>query len=343
MRHPWANIALLILLAVQLFTGFWGLTSGAAPTYWVLWLHGIGAYALVLLLFWKGSIILHVFRRRPRWNTPRRAFVVMAGLLLGILATGLAWTIAGPQYVAGFSFMTVHAVLALGLVGLLAWHVVARRFIFRVAPARDRRAVLRLLGVSLAGAAVWGAGRAATQRLGLPAAARRFTGSYETGSQTGVFPVVAWLFDNPAPADLAAWRLTVDGAVAQPLVLSYAQLTALPQAALTATLDCTGGWYSEQVWTGVPLVHLLDAAGISSRAQSITVAAVTGYERRFPLAAARGYLLATQVAGGPLSHGHGAPLRLVAPGERGYNWVKWVAHVTVNESPAIWQPPLPLQ
>jgi hypothetical protein len=50
--------------------------------------------------------------------------------------------------------MTIHAVLAMGLVGLLARHVIARRFIFRVKPARDRRAFLRLLGISLAGAAV---------------------------------------------------------------------------------------------------------------------------------------------------------------------------------------------
>jgi DMSO/TMAO reductase YedYZ molybdopterin-dependent catalytic subunit len=54
-------------------------------------------------------------------------------------------------------------------------------------------------------------------------------------------------------------------------------------------------------------------------------------------------LLALDVAGRPLSHGHGAPARLVVPDHRGFDWVKWVVRVTVNDSGDFWQPPLPLQ
>jgi DMSO/TMAO reductase YedYZ molybdopterin-dependent catalytic subunit len=32
----------------------------------------------------------------------------------------------------------------------------------------------------------------------------------------------------------------------------------------------------------------------------------------------------------PLSAGHGYPVRLVAPGRRGYQWVKWVTHIEVS-------------
>ena len=32
----------------------------------------------------------------------------------------------------------------------------------------------------------------------------------------------------------------------------------------------------------------------------------------------------------PLSHEHGAPVRLVAPGRRGFQWVKWVTHVELH-------------
>jgi DMSO/TMAO reductase YedYZ molybdopterin-dependent catalytic subunit len=49
------------------------------------------------------------------------------------------------------------------------------------------------------------------------------------------------------------------------------------------------------------------------------------------------------VAGAPLSPGHGAPVRLVAPGRRGFWWVKWVESVTVEPEPAWWQPPFPVQ
>ena len=84
------------------------------------------------------------------------------------------------------------------------------------------------------------------------------------------------------------------------------------------------------------------AAGADRRAASVRVVGVTGYARRFSLDRARHLLLATHVAGEPLDHGHGAPLRLVVPGRRGFDWVKWVVAVEVDDTPAWWQPPLPL-
>ena len=59
----------------------------------------------------------------------------------------------------------------------------------------------------------------------------------------------------------------------------------------------------------------------------------TGYRWSFGLADARGLLLATHVGDEPLTHGHGAPCRLVAPGRRGFQWVKWVERIEVHEDP----------
>ncbi|GIK55427.1 MAG: molybdopterin-dependent oxidoreductase [Chloroflexi bacterium] len=39
----------------------------------------------------------------------------------------------------------------------------------------------------------------------------------------------------------------------------------------------------------------------------------------------------------------GVPVRLVVPHRRGYDWVKWVTHIHVNTTSAIWQSPLPLR
>ena len=71
MRYPWVNSALLVLLVAQLLTGFFGLISGAPPFAWVLWLHGIVGYAILVIFVWKGQIILAVVRRRP--TEPDRA------------------------------------------------------------------------------------------------------------------------------------------------------------------------------------------------------------------------------------------------------------------------------
>jgi DMSO/TMAO reductase YedYZ molybdopterin-dependent catalytic subunit len=48
------------------------------------------------------------------------------------------------------------------------------------------------------------------------------------------------------------------------------------------------------------------------------------------------------VGGVPLTPAHGYPVRLVAPGRRGYWWVKWVDRVELSADPAWWQPPFPI-
>ena len=53
-------------------------------------------------------------------------------------------------------------------------------------------------------------------------------------------------------------------------------------------------------------------------------------------------LLASRVDGVPLSTDHGFPARMVEPHKRGYDWVKWVDSITVNDTGKFWQPSLPL-
>ena len=69
---------------------------------------------------------------------------------------------------------------------------------------------------------------------------------------------------------------------------------------------------------------------------------MTGYQRGFSLKEADEYLLATHVIGEPISHGPGFPVRLAAPGKRGFEWVKWVDSIQVNDTGKWWQPPFPL-
>ena len=76
---------------------------------------------------------------------------------------------------------------------------------------------------------------------------------------------------------------------------------------------------------------------------SIHVQSHTGYDRRFSIESAHRLLVATRLGGQPLDPGHGFPVRLVAPDRRGYWWVKWVTTVAIDELPAWWQLPFPIQ
>lgn len=338
MRFPWVNVALLLLLLLQVVSGTLGFVNGEARQAWLLWLHGIGAYALILLLWWKGAVVWNVLRRGQRWTLARVSFVAAVVLLLLTLGLGLLWTFAGPQYFLGFSLVSLHIYTAVPLILLLLFHIWRKRWILGVTRAVDRRAFLRLTLASLAGALAWQLARRWQGR-------RRFTGSYEVGSLGGWFPHVSWIDDNPAPINVASWRLTLGGDVRQELALDYDGLQEMAQVERTATIDCTGGWYSEQVWRGVSLPRLLEQAGPLPGARSLYVRSVTGYWRRYSLEEVheRGFLLATHVAGAPLDHGHGFPARLVAPGLRGFEWVKWVTDIRLEAVSPWLQPPLPLQ
>lgn len=342
-RFPWANLALVGLFGIQLVTGLVGLLGASPPYRIAFWAHAIGAYAIVVVLFAKAMLVVNAVRRRPGLTQARIALTALAVLLLAVLVSGFLWITAGSAlYVLGISVITWHAYLALAMLGLLAWHAVDRRWIVRVPAARDRAAFLRIVAAAVAGVVLWQAERTAQRLARAPGSRRRFTGSYERGSFTGAFPAVSWLNDDPDPVDAAAWRLVVDGEVEERLELDYAALTTLATSARTVILDCTGGWYSEQEWRGVPLAVLVERVGATSAAKSVLVESVTGYARRFSLGVAPDLLLATHVGGRPLSHGHGFPARLVVPGERGFEWVKWVRRLSLVDSSELLEPPLPL-
>lgn len=347
MRYPWVNLALLALLLLQAVSGYLGFTSGREPEAWLLWLHGAGAYALVLLTFYKGAVILDAWRRKKTWTGRRLGFLIVLLLFVLTMALGLAWTFAGPRYVAGFSLVSLHIYIAVPLMLLMLWHAWHMRFIWRVREATGRRLFLNAAAGAVAGLVLWLAVERAKALAGLPGATRRFTGSYEAGSFTRDFPQVSWIADRPPAVEAGGWRLRLEGEVECALLLSYSDLETLPQVTFEAALDCTGGWYTVQRWRGVSVGELLREAGLRDPAASVTFESLTGYRRRFSVEQARDFVLALGIvtADGyaPLGRGHGFPARLVAPGERGVEWVKWVAALRVNGTGPLWQSPLPLQ
>ncbi len=341
MKFPWANTLLLVLIAAELVSGFFGLVSSSPREWYFIVAHRISGYGIIVILVWKGANVLFSLRWK-RSAAPRTASVVLMALLAVTLALGFAWSFVGPFGWAWFSGVSWHIYVGAALIPLLVWHALYHTRGFPIGFWADRRTFLRLAALAVAATAAWQAGELSAKAADLSGARRRFTGSHEAQSFSGnSFPLTSWLNDSPARVDPAAWRLTVGGAVERELSIAYDDLAS--EAETTATIDCTGGWYSTQVWRGVPVADLLARAGPTGAASSVTFTSVTGYYRRFSMAEASGYILASHVGDETLSHGHGFPLRLVAPDKRGFEWVKWIVDVHVNTTPKWLQPPLPTQ
>jgi DMSO/TMAO reductase YedYZ molybdopterin-dependent catalytic subunit len=330
------NLALFGLLAGAALSGTLAYAFGRPWARWVVVAHAVLGFGILLLAPWKSIIARRGLRRRRpgSWASVALAVLVAVAIVTGVLhATGTAVSL-GPV-----TSMQVHVGAALLSLPLAAWHVLGRRV--RVRPTDlSRRNLLR------AGAVVGGAGAlyVATEGVvrvaSLPGGTRRFTGSHETGSfEPGAMPVTQWLNDRVPRIDGSVWRLEISaGAGIKPMTKALPELDAFGDR-VRAALDCTGGWYADQDWEGVWLSRLIPPA---DEARSLLVRSVTGYQRRFPVSDAGRLLLATRVGGRPLDAGHGFPLRLVAPGRRGFWWVKWVERIEASATPWWWQPPFPL-
>jgi DMSO/TMAO reductase YedYZ molybdopterin-dependent catalytic subunit len=342
------NLAIFVIVLVEFASGVTSLLVSRPDGAWLFWVHRAGGLALVVLLAWKWRIVLRSYRRHGL--TPMTALAALLSLLyVATLASGVAWATVGfPGLrlpgLGGLTGLGVHILLALLLIPLFALHAAQRWPRLLRADLAGRRAALRYLALSAAGLALSRGHEAVTQTAGLSGQERRFTGSRERGSFSGNgYPVTNWLTDKRQRLDPDAWRLRVHGRVEREVELSLAGLQELPATTSRAVLDCTGGWFTEQDWRGVPLAAVLSAARPRDGARSLLVTSATGYRRRFPISNAGKLLLGAHASGEALSAGHGAPVRLIAPGERGFNWVKWVVDIEVSESPAWLQSPLPLQ
>lgn len=326
------NASLLGLLVLLTCTGLYGLVWPQPG--WVFEVHRVAGWAFLALLPWKTAISLRSLRRGLRPNVDR-GLVTLVSLLLAAatLATvglALAWTF-GPAMVtvwAGFTALNLHWLLGLLLVPPLALHAWRRWPRPRRQDLVSRRAALRALAASAAGLAGW---QVAGLLAPVPKAA---SGSVERDSFRGnAFPVTTNPGDGRIRLDPASWRLQVGGAVARPFALTYPDLLSLPAEERQATLDCTVGWFSTQVWRGVPLMDLVRAAHPLPGAGLVQLVAASGYSKTFTFREAAEILLATHVGGEPLSHAHGAPLRAVVPSRRGWFWVKWLVTLRVLRSP----------
>ena len=156
--------------------------------------------------------------------------------------------------------------------------------------------------------------------------------------EVGDFPVLS---AGPTPrTDLAAWELTVDGAVERPQRWSWEAFRALPTETPTVDIHCVTTWSKRDTsWEGVSVDELL---GLASPTGGYLVAHCDGgYTTNLPLADVTGgkAWVAFGYGGVPLTPEHGGPARLLVPHLYLWKSAKWLRRLEVvaDDRPGFWE------
>ena len=140
-----------------------------------------------------------------------------------------------------------------------------------------------------------------------------------------------------------AYRLEVSGLVDRPLVLTLADLQAMPATALVRDFQCVTGWRVDGVhWEGVRLSDVLLAAGVQPNASAL---AFESYDQAdtesltLDQAHLPDVLVAYRMLGGPITVEHGGPVRLYVARMYGYKSIKWLSAIRVVDhvEPGFWE------
>ena len=331
------NTLILSLITVLGLTGLYGLVWHFPSLLFEI--HRTAAWALIILIPWKTIITLRSLKRgldsQPDRNVMVLVSVVLSIASIVVIFFGLLWKWNLSEYyfwIGRYAYTPIgwHWGIAIGLSPFFLLHVWRRWPRPKRVDFTKRRQALKLLGIGAAAIAGLGVSEGLAKTFEDSDTIRRFTGSRESGSFTGLdYPVTSGADQGKIMLEPESWKLYLTGAITTPLVLSYTDVLNLPSSEIIATLDCTGGWYSTQAWQGVRLTDLLNQAEVHPGAIDVELKGVLNYKAYFTVAQAQEILLATHVGGLVLDHRHGYPMRAVVPSRRGWHWVKWLIEIEV--------------
>lgn len=135
--------------------------------------------------------------------------------------------------------------------------------------------------------------------------------------------------------NLNEWRLEVTGRLRNPLRLTYSEILDLPSVEKKVLLICPGFFANHGEWKGISMKTLLERAGVENDVNRVTFSGpkgLYGKTESFPIedVLKNKVFLAYGVNGEPLPRRHGFPLRVVAEGYHGDDWVKYVHKMTLG-------------
>ena len=326
-------------------------TWGYRVTQGVHVISGTAAIPLLLVKLWV--VFPKLLTRPPRkvrqlvlHGLERVSIAVLVAAGIFQLASGLANST--QWYPWGFAFIQTHYSMAWVATGALAVHIAVKLPIVRTAlvadvdsDSLDRRTMERADGVlSRRGLlrTTWvasGVAVLATAGATVPALRNVSVLGVRSGDGPQGVPVnrSARAADVIAAALSPDYRLTV-GYDGREVLLSLADLEALPQTTADLPIACVEGWSAGATWTGVrvrELLDLVDAPAASDvRVESLQprggwrVSTLQGNFADDPLT-----LLALKLHGETLAIDHGYPARLIAPNRPGVLQTKWVSRMDV--------------
>ncbi|MGK0136909.1 MAG: DMSO/TMAO reductase YedYZ molybdopterin-dependent catalytic subunit [Algoriphagus sp.] len=136
---------------------------------------------------------------------------------------------------------------------------------------------------------------------------------------------------------LQNWRLTLNGEVENPMVLTWQEFLDLPQTEDTSDFHCVTTWSKmDMPWKGV---RLIDLAALVMPKDTVTHIICYGYDTyatnvQIEEALKPDVLLAHTVFGAPLSKEHGGPCRMITPqlyAWKGSKWIKRIEFLNANK------------
>jgi len=151
---------------------------------------------------------------------------------------------------------------------------------------------------------------------------------------TAKWPVLDLGIEPDVP--LNEWQLKIDGAVAHPTTLSWADFLSLPQTDDVSDFHCVTTWSKLNIdWQGV---RLLDLAALVQPQEDATHIMCYGYDDyttniSLEEALKPDVLLVHTALGKPLPKEHGGPVRMITPqlyAWKGSKWINRIEFLTSN-------------
>jgi DMSO/TMAO reductase YedYZ molybdopterin-dependent catalytic subunit len=312
---------------------------------------GVAAIPLLLVKLW--SVYPRLFERPPFGNLRRLAVNGLERASIGVLVAGAIFQLAtgllnsAQWYPWAFSFRTTHYAVAWVTIGALVLHIAVKLPVIRDAlrgdvddTTHDRPTATHAGPVSRRGLlrTTWTAsGIAVLATAGSTVPLLRDVSVFGVRSGDGPQDIPINKSAKAAQvtglATSSAWRLRlVHGA--DELVLSRAELLAMPQHTETLPIACVEGWSASGDWTGVRMSELLELVD-APRGSDLLIESIqpAGAFRDSILQANFAEddrtLLALSLNGEALALDHGFPCRVIAPNRPGVLQTKWVGRIEV--------------